>query len=157
MAMTKAEVALLAASALSNGRVAQIAADYETWIAAQDTEATAILALLAVHRRSKSPATVKALAAKRYAEIEADPAVVTAALSPATGSTSGGTAVTVTGHDFTGATAVTLGGNACTSLVVVNDTTITCVTPAHAAGAVGVTVTTPVGTSAARANSFTYA
>lgn len=156
MAMTKTEASLLAASVLTNSRVAQVATDYEAWIVAQDTEATAILALLAVHRRSKSPATVLALANARYAAIEADPAVVTAALSPASGTASGGTAVTVTGHDFTGATAVTLGGNACTSIVVVDDTHITCVTPAHASGVVAVTVTTPVGVSASRAASYTY-
>ena len=61
-------------------------------------------------------------------------------------SDAGGTTVTITGTNFTGATAVTFGGTAATSVVVVNATTITAITPAHAAGAVNVVVTTPGGT-----------
>jgi hypothetical protein len=53
--------------------------------------------------------------------------------------------VTITGYGFTGATAVNIGG-ACTSVVVVNDSTITCVTPAASvAGVASVVVTTPAG------------
>jgi len=39
-----------------------------------------------------------------------------------------GLSVTITGTNFTGATGVTIGGVACTSVVIVNATTITCVT-----------------------------
>ncbi len=54
-------------------------------------------------------------------------------LTPATGTTLGGTSVTITGTGFlTGAT-VTIGAVACTSVVVVSGTSITCVTGAHAA------------------------
>lgn len=154
MAMTKAEVALLAASAVSTQRVAAIADEYETWIEAQDTEATALLALLAVHRTSKSPTVVMANADARYAAIENDAPNITS-ISPATGSTAGGTAVTITGTDFTGATGVTIGGAAATSVVVVSDTSITCVTPARTAGAKDVVVTTPAG-SDTLTGGFTY-
>jgi len=41
---------------------------------------------------------------------------------------------------------VTFGGTAATGVTVVNATTITAVTPAHAAGVVDVVVTTPGGT-----------
>ncbi len=58
----------------------------------------------------------------------------------------GATAVTATGTNLTGATALTLGGTACTSVVVVNSTTITFVTPAKTAGAYDLVVTTPGGT-----------
>ena len=70
-------------------------------------------------------------------------------VSPATGSTAGGTNVTITGTGFTGATGVTIGGVAATSVVVVNDTTITAVTPAGTAGSASVVVTTAGGSNAA--------
>ncbi len=72
-------------------------------------------------------------------------------VSPAMGSTAGGTAVTITGTSFSGSPSVTFGGVAATSVVVVNSTTITCVTGAHAAGL----VTVAVG-SASLANGYTY-
>ncbi len=70
------------------------------------------------------------------------------AINPTSGSTAGGTPVTITGTAFTGATTVTIGGTAATSVSVVNATTITATTPAHAAGAASVLVTTPGGTNA---------
>jgi len=76
-------------------------------------------------------------------------------ISPASGTTMGGTSVTITGTGFTGATAVSIGGTAATSLSVVNATTITCITPARAAGAASVLVTTPGGTNAAN-TLYTY-
>ena len=72
------------------------------------------------------------------------PPTVTA-ISPNAGPTAGGTAVTITGTNFTGATSVTIGGAATTSVVVVNATTITATTPAGTAGAQDVVVTTPAG------------
>lgn len=66
-------------------------------------------------------------------------------LNPASGSLLGGTSVTLAGTAFTGATSVAFGGQAATSLVVVNDTTITCATPAVNVGQVDVVVTTPFG------------
>ena len=76
-------------------------------------------------------------------------------ISPTSGSSTGGTAVTITGSHFTGATGATIGGAAVTGLVIVNDTTITCMTPAGTAGLQSVTVTTPVGTGTG-ASLFTY-
>jgi hypothetical protein len=61
--------------------------------------------------------------------------------------TQGGILHIITGSGFTGATGVTFGGTAATSVTVVNDTTITCVTPAKAAGAHAIVVTTPLGSS----------
>lgn len=58
----------------------------------------------------------------------------------------GGQALTINGLDFTGATEVLLDDSACTSVVVVNDRQITCVSPAETAGAKTVSVTTPYGT-----------
>ena len=59
-------------------------------------------------------------------------------ITPSHGPTTGGTAITIRGLGLTGVTNVTLGGVAATSVVVVNDTTITAVTGAHAAGMVNV-------------------
>ncbi|MBS4096767.1 MAG: IPT/TIG domain-containing protein, partial [Sulfuricella sp.] len=77
-------------------------------------------------------------------------------ISPSAGPIAGGTAVTITGTNFTGATAVTIGGAAATSISVVNATTITATTPAGTAGAANVTVTTPGGTDTGT-SLFTYA
>ena len=62
-------------------------------------------------------------------------------VSPNSGSTAGGTAVTITGTNFAAGATVTFGGTAATNVVVVSSTTITATTPAGSAGAVTVTVT----------------
>jgi hypothetical protein len=76
-------------------------------------------------------------------------------VAPNNGPTAGGTAVTITGTNFTGATSVTIGGIAPTGVTIVNATTITATTAAHAAGAVDIAVTTPVGTGNGK-NLYTY-
>ena len=77
-------------------------------------------------------------------------------VNPATGPAAGGTAVTITGTDLTGATGVTFAGAAATVVVVVDDTTVTCVSPAGTAGpARSVAVTTPAGTGTLP-GAFTY-
>ncbi|MBK9087653.1 MAG: IPT/TIG domain-containing protein [Holophagales bacterium] len=68
-------------------------------------------------------------------------------INPSSGTTAGGTTVTITGTNFTGATAVTFGVTAATSYTVNSATQITATTPAHAAGTVDVAVTTPAGTA----------
>lgn len=75
--------------------------------------------------------------------------------TPNSGSTAGGTSVTLTGTNLTGATAVSFGGTAASGYIVNNASTITATTPAHAAGAVSVVVTTPGGT-ATLSNAYTY-
>jgi Autotransporter beta-domain/Bacterial Ig-like domain (group 3)/IPT/TIG domain len=88
-----------------------------------------------------------------FTYVEGPPTVT--AISPSSGPMTGGTAVTITGTNFTGATAVTIGGNTPTAVTFVSATSITATTTAHAAGAVNVVVTTPVGT-ATGTNLFTY-
>lgn len=157
MAMTKDEVAWLGAGQITKNqtRLTAIQAQYKTWLDAQDTEATAIFALLGSMNRSRNPNFVLEKADALYAAVESDPPEI-ASLNPATGAAAGGTAVTITGEDFTGATGVTFGGTAATSVVVVSDTSITCVTPAKTAGAYDVVVTTPAG-SDTLTNGYTYA
>ncbi len=77
-------------------------------------------------------------------------------VSPTSGPLAGGTAITITGTGFTGATGVTINGVAATSVVVVNSTTITAVTPVGASvGAKDIIVTVPGG-SATGAALYTY-
>jgi len=68
------------------------------------------------------------------------------AISPSNGVPSGGTTVTITGSNFSGATAVHFGSTAATSVTVNNATKITATSPAGS-GTVDVTVTAPGGTS----------
>jgi hypothetical protein len=77
-------------------------------------------------------------------------------ISTNAGDIDGGYTVTLTGTNFTGATGVTFGGVAATSVLVVNATTITCTAPAHASGTVDVIVTNPGGTNAAGNNAWEY-
>ncbi|MFD7260479.1 IPT/TIG domain-containing protein [Streptomyces sp. NPDC059874] len=85
------------------------------------------------------------------------PVPVVTSLSPSSGTTDGGTVVTVNGTGLSGATSLTFGpgnpagGLSCTA------TTCTATAPAHAAGPVDVQVTTPGGTSAVvGAGRYTY-
>jgi hypothetical protein len=80
-------------------------------------------------------------------------------LSPSSGSTNGGTTVTITGSGLTATSAVTFGGNSGTNIVNYGDTEITVVTPASTlggggVGAVNVVVTSAGGTSSP--GTFTY-
>jgi hypothetical protein len=78
-------------------------------------------------------------------------------VSPNTGSTSGGTAITITGTNFTGATTVLFGSVAGTKLKVVSATKITVDSPPQSAGLRNVYVETPGGKSATHeADWFTY-
>ncbi|PKP05000.1 MAG: hypothetical protein CVU11_02320 [Bacteroidetes bacterium HGW-Bacteroidetes-6] len=74
-------------------------------------------------------------------------------ISPTFGTTAGGTSVTISGVNFTGATDVSFGANAATSFTVNSDDEITATSPAGS-GAVNVTITSPGGTS--NAEVFTY-
>jgi len=69
------------------------------------------------------------------------------ALTPDKGPISGGTTVTLTGTNLSGATAVRFDGIAASSFTVNSATQITAVSPPHAAGGAPVTVTTAGGTS----------
>src|SRR5215475_9526395 len=77
-------------------------------------------------------------------------------INPNTGPTSGGSSVTITGTNFSGATAVRFGSNAAGSFTVDSATQITATSPAGV-GTVDVTVTTEAGTSAiSSGDRFTY-
>src|SRR5215831_13944634 len=77
-------------------------------------------------------------------------------VNPNTGPTSGGTSVTITGTNFSDATAVSFRSNAAGSFTVNSATQITATSPAGV-GTVDVTVTTAGGTSAiSSGDRFTY-
>ncbi|MCI0341860.1 MAG: IPT/TIG domain-containing protein [Planctomycetales bacterium] len=84
-------------------------------------------------------------------------------LAPTSGSTGGGTLVTLTGTGFDpvedggfSTSSVSFGSNAATFVNVASTTTITCWTPAGAAGAVNVTVTNADGQASTVASGYTY-
>jgi len=79
-----------------------------------------------------------------------------ASVSPPSGPTAGGTLVTLYGENFAAEAVATFDGLPCTGLVVHTARRITCRTPAHAAGAVDVTVAHPDGRSATLAAAFEY-
>ena len=76
-------------------------------------------------------------------------------VTPSQGTYSGGTAVTITGSYLSGATSVKVGGVPATSVVAVDATTVTAVTPAGSVGAAAIEVTTPKGTATA-SSAFNY-
>ncbi len=86
-------------------------------------------------------------------------------ISPTSGTTNGGTSITITGSQFkdfgqnsvltTVVTGVTIGGVAAQSYIVSSQTSITAVTPAGTAGTASVVVTNTVGSNAAN-SLFTY-
>ena len=85
------------------------------------------------------------------------PAPIVTAVSLTSGSTAGGTLVTISGASFTGATAVDFGGVPATSFAVYTSTQIIATSPPGVAGTADVTITTPSGTSTlSSADRFTY-
>lgn len=84
------------------------------------------------------------------------PPPTTSLIAPATGSSAGGTAVTITGTQFRAGAAVTFGTSAATNVVVVNATTITATAPARPIGATSVIVANSDAQSATLASAYTY-
>ena len=84
------------------------------------------------------------------------PAPIVAAASPSSGTTAGGTAVALSGSFFQAGAAVDFGGVPSPSVVVDRSTRVIAVSPAHAAGAVSVTVRNPDARTGTLAGGFTY-
>src|SRR5262249_1608905 len=85
----------------------------------------------------------------------AGPPTVTAC-SPASGTTAGGTTVTVTGTGFQTGAGVSFGGASATGIAVNSATSITATTPPHSSGSVNVVVTNPDNQTGTLSGGFTY-
>ena len=70
-------------------------------------------------------------------------------IKPTSGSSKGGTVVTITGTNFQSGATVTIGGSPLTNVTVLNSTSIRGTTSAHVAGGADVIVTNPDGQQAA--------
>ena len=77
-------------------------------------------------------------------------------VTPGSGTTAGGTSVTITGTGFVSGATVTFGTALATNPTVSSSTTMTATTPAHAAGSVTVSVTNPNMQSGSKAGAFSY-
>ena len=97
-----------------------------------------------------------ASAAPNMSEFIETAAPVVNSVIPASGTTNGGTAVTISGNNFAAGATVTFGGAAATSNNVISGTTITVTTPPHALGAVNVVVTNPPGQSGTLVGGYAY-
>ncbi len=91
-----------------------------------------------------------------YTYTGVNPAPTVSSINPTSGTTGGGTPVTITGTGFLAGATVSLGGAAATGVTVVSSTSITATTPAHAAGAVSVVVTNTDAQSGTLTNGYTY-
>lgn len=84
------------------------------------------------------------------------PALTVTSVGPGSGSTAGGTAVTITGVNFAAGATVTFGTTAAANVAVVSGTQINATTPPGNAGAVTVTVRNPGGQTGSLVDGFTY-
>ncbi len=78
------------------------------------------------------------------------------AISPASGTINGGTALTVTGTGFLPGATLSLAGTPANNVSVVSNTTISATTPAHAAGTVDIVVTNTDAKTGQLSQGFTY-
>jgi uncharacterized protein (TIGR03382 family) len=99
-------------------------------------------------------AGVSATLAGGFTYTRAAPTV--AAVAPATGPVSGGALVTITGTGFAAGATVKFDGAMATGVELGSSTLLRAVAPAHAAGAVDVTVTNDDGKAATLTGGFTY-
>ncbi|HEX8226994.1 MAG TPA: IPT/TIG domain-containing protein [Candidatus Saccharimonadales bacterium] len=86
----------------------------------------------------------------------AAPAPAVSSISPTSGSTAGGTTVTINGSNFISGATVSFGGTAASNVVYVSSTQMRANAPARTAGGAGVRVTNPDGQSNSNQPTFTY-
>jgi LPXTG-motif cell wall-anchored protein len=107
--------------------------------------------------QAAAPASSTVIPAPASSTVIPAPASFTVtAISENQGSTAGGNTVTITGTGFVAGATVTIGGKACTNVVVVSATSITCVVPAGDAGVVDVVVLNGDNQKETLASSYTY-
>jgi hypothetical protein len=101
----------------------------------------------------RNPGLPRSTLARGYGYVAAP---VVLAVSPATGSTAGGTQVTISGAGFEKGARVMVGGAAARSVNVISDTRITAVVPPGQAGPATVTVVNAGQPEGSLAEAFTY-
>ena len=99
-----------------------------------------------------TPVGVSAISNFEYYD-NTSPTITT--VTPNSGTTLGGTAITIIGNNLLNTSNVIIGGVAATSVVVVSATQITAITPSGSVGVKPVAVTTPNG-SVTKSSAFTY-
>ena len=102
-----------------------------------------------------NPDARSATSSGQFTYVAPQPQLSISAVSPANGSPAGGTAVTISGSGFTSGSSVTFGGAAATGVQVLSPTSLTVLTPGHAAGKVDVVVTSGTATATAP-GAFTF-
>lgn len=134
-------------------KAAQSAASWD--ISVTDTAVTAGLLVGAIVLRITTSLNRRLIVQEFYAKDFGQPASIST--SPASGSTAGGTAITITGTGFESNATVAVKGSAATGVTVASETSITATTPAGTVGAGNVVVTNPdTGFSGTQTNGFTY-
>ena len=119
-----------------------------------DTEETGVI----LRVTDTAPGTMASTISATFNVTGPPPTIVD--ISPSTGTTTGGSTITITGTDFDDTPTVTFGGISATSVVYVSSTELTVVTPktspAGTAGAVDVVVTNLDAATDTATNGFTY-
>jgi uncharacterized cupredoxin-like copper-binding protein len=87
---------------------------------------------------------------------QSNPAPTVTGIAPSSGTTAGGTFVTIAGTNFASGATVSMGGSAATGVNVTGASSLTASTPAHAAGIVSITVANADGQSGTLSNAYTY-
>lgn len=105
---------------------------------------------------SADPVAAGVLAVDNFKAARPAPVPNVTSVSPNSGSSSGGTNVSISGSDFSAGSTVKFGGVNATNVNVVNANLITATTPAHASGSVDVTVTSSDLQSSVLSNGYTF-
>ena len=104
-------------------------------------QATEKLKMIAEGLLTHAPQGANTVAPQPTGEAGRPAGLAVASIAPPSGSTSGGVLVTITGTGFAGGATVSFGETAATDSAVVSPTSISAITPGHAAGRVDVVVT----------------
>lgn len=136
--------------------VSSLSAEVGYQISYADAEVSSLSAEVAYAGGANTAVARVALLFAEVAYRVLHPTPMSLSINPDWGYVGGGEAVTLTGAGFTVGAQVTFGADPATEVVVVNASTITCLTPPHTGGLTTVTVTLPDGRSDSLVNGFTY-
>ena len=136
-------------------RLGSIAAAYVTIVSSTSIMATtSVEAAGTVNVIVTNPGGQSGTLSNGFTYVNLTPTVT--AISPASGTTAGGTLVTLTGTNFVPGMIVTFGGVEAAETTVANGTSLTASTPLHAMGTVSVVATNLNAQSATLNSGFTY-